>query len=293
MKPILPGDRGPAVEDVQRRLHALGYDLGHTGVDGVYQIATREAVVSFQHANTLAEDGVVGDETWSALVDATFKLGDRVLYLRLPYFHGHDVRLLQEAIGALGFSVGEVDGIFGPRTENAVREFQRNSGQPADGIAGTDTIRVIERLRHVWEGRSASTHVRETVGKAAGVAVFERAAVILDGKDDFALDVALRIINVALAMNPAARISLAEAGGEGDVTVSLTSRPDSSIGGPLVTAGNDGIEALAGRIMTALAVAQPRENVITVDLGPIEVGDHELQRISVRMFDALRLALAR
>ena len=99
MRPVRPGARGPAVEDIQRRLLALGYDLGRTGVDGVFLGLTADAVRSFQSVNGLSEDGVVGDETWSALVDAGFKLGDRMLYLRLPHFHGHDVLALQPGHG--------------------------------------------------------------------------------------------------------------------------------------------------------------------------------------------------
>ena len=76
MRPVRPSDRGPAVEDIQRRLLALGYDLGPTGVDGVFLGQTAEAVRSFQLSHGLSEDGVVGEETWSALVDAGFTLGD-------------------------------------------------------------------------------------------------------------------------------------------------------------------------------------------------------------------------
>jgi len=96
MRPVRIGDRGAAVEDIQRRLRTLGYELGITGIDGVFFGLTAEAVRAFQQEHGLAEDGLVGDETWSALVDATFTLGDRMLYLRLPYFHGHDVALRQE-----------------------------------------------------------------------------------------------------------------------------------------------------------------------------------------------------
>jgi hypothetical protein len=92
VRPILPGGRGAAVEDVQRRLLVLGYDLGRTGVDGVFLGQTREAVAAFQREHELSEDGIVGPETWAALVDSTFTLGDRMLYLRLPYFHGNDVQ---------------------------------------------------------------------------------------------------------------------------------------------------------------------------------------------------------
>lgn len=136
----------------------LGYDLGRTGVDGVFLGRTQEAVSSFQHEHGLPDDGVVGQATWSALVDSTFILGDRMLYLRLPHFHGHDVRVLQGALNALGFSVCAEDGIFGAGTEAAVREFQRSCGHAVDGIFGTETASALEAFRHLWHGRSPSPH---------------------------------------------------------------------------------------------------------------------------------------
>ena len=69
MRPLRSGDKGPGVEDIQRRLLTLGFELGRTGIDGVFLGRTLEAVRAFQRAQGLDEDGLVGDETWSALVD--------------------------------------------------------------------------------------------------------------------------------------------------------------------------------------------------------------------------------
>jgi len=164
--PIAQGDRGPAVEDVQKRLLMLGFDLGPTGVDGVFWGATLTAVRRFQEEHGLDEDGIVGNETWAALVDATFRLGDRLLYLKYPYLHGADVRVLQGALNILGFACGEPDGIFGTYTERAVGEFQANVGIPADGIAGPETIGAVERLRHVWSGKDPSAPAELDVAPA-------------------------------------------------------------------------------------------------------------------------------
>ena len=204
----MQGDRGPAVEDVQKRLLVLGFDLGPTGVDGVFLGATLSAVRRFQAELGLAEDGSVGDETWAALVDATFRLGDRLLYLRFPYLHGADVRTLQGALNVLGFACGEPDGIFGAFTERAVREFQANVGLPADGIAGSDTVRAVERLGHVWRDKDPAAPAELAVAPARAAEVLRRAPFTVSCVDACGLAVGERVANLALAAEPASRVTL-------------------------------------------------------------------------------------
>lgn len=84
--------------------------------------------------------------TWLAVVEASWRLGDRLLPLTAPNLRGDDVAELQTALGRLGFDCGRVDGICGPSTVRAVAEFQRNCGLPADGVCGTDTVRALHVL---------------------------------------------------------------------------------------------------------------------------------------------------
>lgn len=113
---------------------------------GVFGPGTRAAVEAFQHLRGLRVDGGFGPQTWAALVEAGFKLGDRFLYHRRVMLRGDDVAELQRRLSALGFDVGRVDGIFGHRTATGLAEFQRNLGLPVDAILGADTLGELRRV---------------------------------------------------------------------------------------------------------------------------------------------------
>jgi N-acetylmuramoyl-L-alanine amidase len=157
---IKPGQRSGAVRDIQRRLLSLDYSVAPAELDGRFGESTIAAVRAFQERRGLVVDGLVGDETWRELVEASWRLGDRTLYLRAAPLRGDDVRALQERLGALGFDVGRVDGILGPRTARAVREFQANYGIPADAIVGRSTLRALAGLPAV-SGVTSAAAVRE------------------------------------------------------------------------------------------------------------------------------------
>jgi N-acetylmuramoyl-L-alanine amidase len=154
------GATGEAVSDVQRRLDQLGFTSG-VDPDGTYREGTRAAVEAFQYRRGLRVDGVCGRQTWSALVEAGRRLGDRFLYRRSPMLRGDDVAELQQRLSALGFDAGRVDGIFGDLTSAALGEFQRNAGLPVDGIAGAATVSELLRFGSRHDGSELVSAVRD------------------------------------------------------------------------------------------------------------------------------------
>ena len=76
---------------------------------------------------------------------STVSIGDR----------GGQVRDLQSRLNAAGFSIGPVDGVFGPKTRRAVIRFQRSVGLSQDGIAGPDTQRALLTRAHEPPGTPA------------------------------------------------------------------------------------------------------------------------------------------
>jgi N-acetylmuramoyl-L-alanine amidase len=127
----------------------------------VFCAITEAAVRAFQVARGLRPDGVCDENTWTALVEATWKFGDRLLFLTSPNMRGDDVAELQSRLARLGFDCGRGDGILGPRTARALADFQSNCGLNADGVCGSDTVRTIILVSgHTGDGPGVGT-VRE------------------------------------------------------------------------------------------------------------------------------------
>ncbi|HEY5506447.1 MAG TPA: peptidoglycan-binding protein [Coriobacteriia bacterium] len=285
MRPIRKGDRGVAVEDVQRRLISLGADLGPSGVDGVFLGVTYSAVRVFQRERGLDEDGEVGPHTWAALVDATFALGDRLLYLRFPFLHGEDVRVVQGALNALGFAVGDVDGIFGAFSERGVRDFQANTGIAVDGVVGPDTVRALDGLRHAWVGRSQPppSELRASAARSASVLVGRRVTIVAD---EASWAIAERVANLALASEPGADVVVAgrHPGDGADVLIELAN--DAVAGVTAIAAGGDGAaltDAVADRV--GRRGSQGKWAVVIAD-GP-SLDDHSVQALAACLLDGL------
>jgi peptidoglycan hydrolase-like protein with peptidoglycan-binding domain len=133
------GDQQHPVQTLQYLLRARGHTVT---VDGIFGPNTESAVRAFQQERNLSVDGIVGPNTWSALI-VQVKQGSR----------GDAVRGVQEEFQFRNLSGDpskglQVDGIFGPKTDAAVRGFQQalHADIPSvavDGIVGPITWRAL------------------------------------------------------------------------------------------------------------------------------------------------------
>ena len=173
---LRPGDSGDDVRSVQARLQELGYYAGV--LDGYYGAGTTLAVTQFQLRHNIGADGKAGTVTNAILFSANAMAasvttapdtaaptaGPTTAPTAAPttapsaggnLFGGvytkmvrgevsSRVRTLQNALNALGYSVGAADAVYGAATEAAVRLFQQRFGLTVDGKAGENTLRMIE-----------------------------------------------------------------------------------------------------------------------------------------------------
>jgi len=115
------GDRGSEVKKIQKA-------LGGLTVDGIFGPRTEARVKAFQKAMGIGVDGIVGPQTRKYLFPSypgtLLRRGSRGVW----------VKRVQWQLGGLA-----VDGIFGPKTEAAVKAFQKKAGIAIDGIVGPVT----------------------------------------------------------------------------------------------------------------------------------------------------------
>ncbi|MCT7980940.1 peptidoglycan-binding domain-containing protein [Laspinema olomoucense] len=154
------GNSGLQVSALQDQLRQLGYL--NRAATGQFDLETEQAVLRFQQAFNLQRTGQVGPTTRGVLdqqlaripaapswqpvtpiatgnATVNLKLGDRSIA----------VKSLQERLIAAGYAIGVADGTFGPRTEQALKEFQMSFGLVPSGVASAETNQALDRKFYI------------------------------------------------------------------------------------------------------------------------------------------------
>jgi N-acetylmuramoyl-L-alanine amidase len=117
---------------------------------------------------------------------------------------GDDVAALQARLTEMGFHCGRVDGIFGPMTEAAVKEFQKSVGVVVDGKCGPATIIGLLRLTKIVSGGAPAALRESALQKNRGPALANKVIVIDPGSADYekeiVYDIAQRLEGRLLAL---------------------------------------------------------------------------------------------
>lgn len=142
------GSSGEEVRDLQAKLNQVGSSLA---VDGVFGINTENAVRAFQRRYQLVVDGIAGPNTLNKLESVAKELtsppysntnGSAIVpypgyTIRRGSKDSVNVKRIQRALSITA------DGIFGLKTEKAVRAYQKRKGLVSDGVVGQATWNTL------------------------------------------------------------------------------------------------------------------------------------------------------
>jgi|GEM_PF-6907746 peptidoglycan hydrolase-like protein with peptidoglycan-binding domain len=173
------GMNHPEVANLQSQLADLGYFQDH--YTGYFGDRTEAAVREFQEASGLVVDGIVGDQTRTALQSRSGQVGisspensgfegfgsgfesefgsgfESNLEAHPVAIETSEVREIQTRLQNLGYNPGPIDGVLGPQTEAAIRDFQAARGLIVDGIVGPQTQSALEQSVTQSQGLSFET----------------------------------------------------------------------------------------------------------------------------------------
>ncbi len=108
------------------------------------------------HSKVFSLGGNQGDAVSIKTYDAAKVLGFRRVLSNVSFdipqpvlkygSRGDEVMKLQIVLNNLGYDCGDEDGVFGAKTDNALRLLQANNGITIDGIYGNQTKDVVKNL---------------------------------------------------------------------------------------------------------------------------------------------------
>lgn len=132
---IRVGSTGRDVKFAQWMLYHFCRDLTSQPIidDGIFGTVTESVVKIFQEKNGRGVDGIVGPSTWQRLCPAVMAGYAPAVYWRADRI----IRVVQQYLAVAGYLNGnDVDGIFGTRTQNAIKAYQKRYGLTQDGAWG-------------------------------------------------------------------------------------------------------------------------------------------------------------
>ncbi len=148
---ISEGSSGYEVEHLQILLNNFYCDY-QLIIDGYFGTQTKARVKLFQTDCFITVDGIVGSKTWS-LLEAIVPFSQAIHSTLRRGSKGNEVKYLQARLNEF-YRIATssvyhrtriaVDGEFGPKTEERVRQFQIYQGLFVDGIVAVNTWGTLE-----------------------------------------------------------------------------------------------------------------------------------------------------
>ena len=143
-------------------------------IDGKFGPVSKNALINFQEKNNLQSDGILGNNTCTALINKTkvIKNNAPTVSAKNVSIPSEQIKNVQESLKNLSLYSGDVDGLNGVKTTNAIKEFQLKAGLVVDGLIGPKTLSALSKGEDSYITSSVSnTPISENIVSSSSSAL--------------------------------------------------------------------------------------------------------------------------
>ena len=143
----------PVRSDIMMQIVLKSYGYYEGKIDGIFGNVSKQALISLQKSNNIDADGKIGPQTCTLLLNkkniikknlATTKNISKDI-TNPDNTYSQEIYDAQIILKNLGLYLSTIDGINGPGTKKAVREFQTKAGLVSDGVIGSKTKAALSK----------------------------------------------------------------------------------------------------------------------------------------------------
>ena len=134
--------------DIMMQIVLKSYGYYDGKIDGNFGSGSKKGLVLFQGANNLSPDGILGQQTCKLLLNKKNIVSNNqkgVEIVSVEDRYSQEIYDAQVKLKNLGLYTSTVDGINGPGTERAIKQFQNKAGLNIDGVIGPLTLAALEK----------------------------------------------------------------------------------------------------------------------------------------------------
>jgi peptidoglycan hydrolase-like protein with peptidoglycan-binding domain len=164
----------PVRSDIMLQVVLKSYGFYQGNIDGIFGNNSKKALVTFQSANNIKNDGIIGSETCSLLrnkkriIKNTLST-DSKKNITLENKYSQEIYDAQIILKKLGLYSSDVDGLNGPGTSRALKNFQSKAGLNTDGVLGPLTKSALDKGEDSYVTVNTSTPVVDTETKSSSM----------------------------------------------------------------------------------------------------------------------------
>jgi len=143
----------PVRSDIMMQVVLKSYGYYEGKIDGIFGNISKKALISLQKSNNIDSDGKIGPQTCTLLlnkknivkknISTSVNISNEISQPETTY--SQEIYDAQIILKNLGLYLSSLDGINGPQTKRAVKEFQTKAGLVSDGVIGSKTKAALSK----------------------------------------------------------------------------------------------------------------------------------------------------